>query len=257
MRWVMTKSTVVAAALAMAALSFSARDASARHVKKFGKPNPGQMQKACDKGALKVCVKLAWYTMDGWYGTTQDVDKSAALMKKACDGGEASGCSGLARAQSYNSNELKPEQTALFKQGCDAGDADGCYWLGRWAAVGADRNDAMKKAYGLYVAACDGGDAEACYSAGVMNRDSHQDSYDDAVPWSDEASNKLWADACNASYPEACSRLGGNYEEAKGVAENWKKAKQLYDKACKLGDSDGCQWSQDLVQKALLAGVRL
>jgi hypothetical protein len=77
------------------------------------------------------------------------------------------------------------------------------------------------------------------------------------VAWDDEASSKLWADACNAKMPEACSKLDGNYEEGRGVAQSDRKAKSFYKKACKLGDSDGCQWLQELIEKRAAAGIRI
>jgi TPR repeat protein len=231
--------------------------ASARKLQRWSKPNIPAMQKACDAGKLKVCVTLGSYMMNGYWGAPDDLAKAGELEKKACDGGEPAGCAGLARQKSFNSNELAPDVAEMFQKACDQGAADGCYWLGRWAKDIPKKQPFMASAYKLYLAACDAGDPEACHEAGTMNRDSHQDFYDQAVTWDESLTAKLDGDACGAGFAESCSRLGGLYEEGRGVGQNDHKAKDFYDKGCKLGDSDGCKWKQELIAKRALMGIRL
>ncbi len=234
------------AALAALALSAVAVPAEARKVKKFTKPNVAALQKACDKGTLKDCVRLGYYTLDGYYGATQDNAKAGAMFKKACDGGDPAGCSGLARQMSYTADALKPDVAALFTKGCDKGDAPGCYWLGRFEKDITKRSEWMKKAYKAYIAACDAGDAPSCEEAAQMNRNSHQDFYDSTVAWDEEAATKLFADACAADYGSSCAYLGGQYEGGRGAVQDFKKAKLYYQKGCTLGDSQACEWLADL-----------
>ena len=233
---------LTAAIVALLALSALAVPAEARKVKKYVKPIPTALQKSCDKGKLKDCVRLGWCTIDGYCGTTQDVEKAGTLFKQACDGSEASGCSGLGRKLSYYANDLKQDASDALTKGCDGGDPVGCYWLGRMTKDIPKKNDFMKKAYAGYLTACDAGDAESCDSAADMNRNSHQDFYDASVPWDEDAATKLYTDACGASLGSSCSQLGGQYEEGRGVTQSYKKAKQYYQQGCTLGDSQGCDW---------------
>ncbi len=223
-----------------------AGSAEARKVKKFLKPNVAALQKTCDKGTLKDCVRLGYYVLDGYYGAKQDVDKAGTLFKKACDGGEITGCSGLGRQMSYYSNELKDDAKAMFTKGCDKKDAPACYWLGRYEQDIPKKNELMKKAYAAYIAACDAGDAASCEEAAGMNRHCHADFYDQGVSWDEDAATKLYADACAADLGSSCSYLGGQYEEGRGAAQDYKKAKLYYQKGCTLGDSQGCDWLADL-----------
>nr|WP_314240039.1 tetratricopeptide repeat protein [uncultured Campylobacter sp.] len=41
-------------------------------------------------------------------------------------------------------------------------------------------------------------------------------------------------------YASACSNLGFLYQNGKGVRQNYKKAKELYTRACDAGDANGC-----------------
>ncbi len=243
------RNTLLSTLAACVAVGALAAPADARKVKPYVKPVPATLQKSCDKGTLKDCARLGACYLEGFCGTTQDVDKAGALFKKACDGKEQRGCTGLARQRSWGGNDLKPESKELLTKACDAGDSDGCYWLGRWDGDIPKKSEFMKKAYALYIKACDAGDAEACESAGQMNRFSHQDFYESGVAWDEEAATKLFNDACAANLGSSCSYLGGQYEEGRGAAQDYKKAKVYYQKGCTLGDSNGCDWLADLKKR--------
>ena len=51
-------------------------------------------QKACDGGDAMGCTKLGYLYADG-KGVRQDYQKAAQLYQKACDSGEAAGCYNL------------------------------------------------------------------------------------------------------------------------------------------------------------------
>ena len=52
--------------------------------------------------------------------------------------------------------------------------------------------------------------------------------------------------ACDRGYAAACFNLGVDYAKGNGVAKDEKKAAQLYDKACSLGSSNGCENAKTL-----------
>ncbi|MBI1338789.1 sel1 repeat family protein, partial [bacterium] len=51
-------------------------------------------QKACDGGQAAGCTNLGWLYGNG-RGVAQDFGRARELFQKACDGGEAQGCSNL------------------------------------------------------------------------------------------------------------------------------------------------------------------
>ena len=61
-----------------------------------------------------------------------DYQKAAQLYQKACDGGNANGCSnlGVLYAGSQGVRQDYQKATELFQKTCDGGDAVGCLGLG-------------------------------------------------------------------------------------------------------------------------------
>ena len=58
----------------------------------------------------------------------------------------------------------------LYKKACDGGDATGCFWRGNSYAVGIGVEQNYFKAAELYKKACDGGDAEGCKAYAKLNK---------------------------------------------------------------------------------------
>ncbi len=52
-------------------------------------------EQACDANVLRACTNLANFAYSGTGGVTQDVKRSVALNRKACDGGDDVGCARL------------------------------------------------------------------------------------------------------------------------------------------------------------------
>ena len=65
---------------------------------------------------------------------------------------------------------------------------------------------------------------------------------------------ELYSKACDLESGEGCFNLGGLYINGKGVRQDYKKASELYSKACDLGNGVGCFNLGFLYKKGL--GVR-
>ncbi|WP_445724462.1 tetratricopeptide repeat protein [Helicobacter pylori] len=51
----------------------------------------------------------------------------------------------------------------------------------------------------------------------------------------------LFEKACDLNNSGGCDALGGLYEDGQGVEKNLTKAAYFYSKACKLGDQEACE----------------
>jgi len=90
--------------------------------------------------------------------------KAASLFKKACDGGDALGCSnlGVMYETGLGVNQSYTKAASLYKKACNAGDALGCYGLGVMYKKGIGIKKDYTKAIALYKKACKGGYSVAC-----------------------------------------------------------------------------------------------
>lgn len=57
---------------------------------------------------------------------------------------------------------------------------------------------------------------------------------------------KLLEGACDAGRAPACTTLASAHLAGRGVAKSKRRAKQAYEKACKLKDRDACDRAADV-----------
>ena len=86
-----------------------------------------------------------------------DYQKAVELLKKACDSGEALGCSNLGVLYNKGQGVKQDYQKAveLLKKACDSGDAVGCYNLGILYIDGQGVKQDFSTAKQYYGKACD------------------------------------------------------------------------------------------------------
>lgn len=186
------------------------------------------LRKACDGGDTSGCVDLGVMYENG-RGVAADVVQAQTLYRKGCDGGNRMGCDDLAKL--------------VLRIAKHAGDGTQIGAVQAAAPEPAVTGGAALYKAGQYIAAvpllrtsCNGGDAHACgllggmYETGLgVERDADQ-----AVP--------LLRKGCDAGDPGSCTSLGYMYEEGLGVTQDHAQANALYRKACNGGDSVGCKY---------------
>ena len=88
---------------------------------------PKEAKKACDEGNARGCTNLGFMYEKG-RGVKQDYFKAKELFGKACDGGDAKGCFNLgvmyANGQEVKQDYFKAKE--LFGKACDGEYAEGC-----------------------------------------------------------------------------------------------------------------------------------
>ena len=95
-----------------------------------------------------------------------DKERNFKLWKKACNKGDAEGCSnlGVMYENGETVNQNNEIAASLYKKACDKGDAEGCYSLGIMYENGKGVSKNKETAVSLYKKACSRGNAGGCSS---------------------------------------------------------------------------------------------
>ena len=133
----------------------------------------------------------------------------------------------------YNQKRYK-EAAPLLKSACDGGVAAGCSILGTLYdfVSGAPRNYAQARF--LYERACDGGQMAACGNLGWLYQKGH------GVPRNYGQARLLYERACDGGDMFGCNNLGMLYLEGNGVSPDYTQARALIKKACDGGEQAAC-----------------
>lgn len=212
-------------------------------------------QRACDAGNLRSCTSLG-DLLDSYEHTPRDLTRAAHLYQRACDGGEMGGCvqlgSLLLHGRGTTADSVRAQE--LFANACAQDHARGCVLL--------STVDSQRRALGIRLRECEGGDADSCFQAGI-----------DSIDRNAQRAESLLRRACDMAHPAACVsladhtfvtgsqaaafyqracdlggrdgrmgcyRLGHLYDVGTGVSANATRAADLYERACVLGDLNGC-----------------
>ncbi|HEY8375861.1 MAG TPA: tetratricopeptide repeat protein, partial [Nannocystis sp.] len=132
---------------------------------------------------------------------------------------------------------------------CERGDGFQCYRLAELWHYGRGGPVDMGKAAKYYEASCAGDYPEGCEKRAELAREGDGDP---AVEL--EYAMK----ACEGGRPLACVRAGEQINTARGVERDEAKAIEMFQKGCRLGDTDGCNGAGDLLfaQKSIDAQTR-
>ena len=225
----------------------------------------------CQKGDASSCDRLGSLVARGKAGTP-DPARALASFKRACDLGYGNGCANLGIRLLFGPSRNIGDGVAALQRGCGLGNARACAIAGEAAMQGlgvegpdsapagpvrgsvaaagppqagsaaaaatatagggigqADPRTALK----LFSKGCDGGDFTACTNAGFILAGG----MGTAVPRDDAKSLEFARRACFGGEPVACGNAGYKVELGESVAADPSAALVLYQRACKLQDS--------------------
>ena len=129
-----------------------------------------------------------------------------------------------------------PAAIPYLKKACDAGEALGCthlgdrYLFGDVAAVAKDEGKAAK----LFEQACDGGDNGGCTRYALALEKGT------GVAKDLQGSLKYHRRACDGGMGDSCNALGRLYAKGEGTGKNEMLAKMFFQRACFRGIGDAC-----------------
>lgn len=169
-----------------------------------------------------------------------DVDDATKAFKAigcltGCDVGDVVDCDYHARIVIDPRQDVKKEKVAkLSQKACDGGDARGCSFLGFLYERGQGVRQDYQKASELFQKACDGGYALGCSNLGYLYERGQ------GVKTDYQKASEFYQKACNGGNARGCSNLGYLYKNGQGVRQDKSRAKEYLGKACNLGDIYGC-----------------
>lgn len=212
----------------------------------------------------------------GWYIETGEPDKAKKLAHEACNNNNQTACmfvvyfddtltkkqkqvkilqyakkgcynqnSGVAcfYIAKINQNSNNPKTIELVKElskkACELEYADACRGLGRYY-YNTEYNPTLFNKYNelairFYKKGCNNGMRESCYQGARMYVHPKYGFKGNAYK-----AKELFQAGCNLNYDACCLELGFMYEYGEDIRQDKRRAKELYGKACDLGDKYSC-----------------
>jgi TPR repeat protein len=194
------------------------------------------LDRACALGHAEGCTNLA--TLYAAPGTGRQAPQRALeLHVRACELGVASGC--MAGGGMVAEGTMVPRDAAraaaLFEQACTKRHALGCYTAGMVHSEGRGVARSTELATQRFDQACTLGHATGCFNAGILLYRERG-----GRPGDNEKAAQYFGRACDGQEPAGCLRLGIAALRGLGTSANAQVAKDLFDRACRGGDEDGC-----------------
>lgn len=186
------------------------------------------LDRACALGSAEGCLGLGGLYREGGTGR-QSMPRALGAYERACQLGLASGCIAGAGVS------VEPTRAAaLIEQACGLEDPLGCFSAGMAARDPAVRAARLDKACGL-------GHAMGCFNAGILLYAERG-----AKPGDNEKAAKYFGRACDGAEAAGCLRLGIASLRGFGAGPDVQVAKDLFDRACRGGNVDGCAAAKKL-----------
>lgn len=202
-------------------------------------PDLAPCEKACSSGSAKHCSLLGDAALAASPGEPRATKRAVEAYRKACDGGDASGCGKLGALYERGAGIEKDDKAAaeLYQKGCGLRDTHACAGLGFFLEYGKGGLAVDKRgAASHYKLACDADDPRGC--AGLA---SLYISGEGGLPKDEALGARLYQRACDGGDMGACAGLGPYYQSGTGgFAKDEAKAVSLYTKACESGEMRGC-----------------
>ena len=186
------------------------------------------LKKACDGGEARGCGALG--------AITAEAAAAASLFDKACSGGEARGCTDFGRALRAGKGVAQNESRArtLLEQGCNGGDPRGCNDAAEMAATGKGGGADMPRALSLYTKACNGGEAQSCNALGDL-----YDAGGPGVGKNPVSAEIFYRRGCYRGSPQACVGAGRTLV-SRPIGDTANEAKMLFERGCMGRVALGC-----------------
>ncbi len=194
------------------------------------------LQKACEGGDSTGCALLSIAYAQG-LGVVPDPVMSSAWAKRSCDAENPTGCMLLADAY-YHARPPAPHLARpLFEKACAAQLGLACHELAVFYARGLGGKAEPAKAVEALGHACDyGGDrGESCgfYAQALLKGDAVKR---DAAKGAQTAKR-----SCDQGYPPGCTLWAHQLATGEGVKKDLGEAKRVLQAGCNAGDQDACR----------------
>ena len=205
-------------------------------------------EKECSKNNAYSCLRLSELTYWGQGGVAKDEQKAKTLLEKGCELDYGFACEklgdlyrfgdALTKADEGRAKDYYDKSTSLYHKACEANDGAACYRLGYLHLFGSSHiagNASVERDLNKTVSYYDKS-CELNYTLGCRNLGNfYRNGY--TVAKSESKAKELFDKACDMPDSEVCVWVGDKY---KFDAQDYEKSRIYYEKACNLGDSWGC-----------------
>lgn len=119
---------------------------------------------SCNAGAMSACLAVGNMLFNGTGGVQKDEARAYALFVRACEGGEAAGCSNRGWRELAGQGTSKDAARALasFERACNEQSTIGCFGVGVVLRGGHGPAADKTRAKVAFQRACDAGEKVAC-----------------------------------------------------------------------------------------------
>ncbi len=196
-------------------------------------------RRACDGGNADGCSNLGSMYVSGRGGVAQDTAIAARLYQRACEGGSPPGCANLARmykAGGFGVAKDDAKAVELLQRGCRFGGDISCADLGLMYDEGRGRLAKDEaKAITFYQRSCRGRFIRGCHYLGYSYANGKG-----GLIKNEAKAVEFYRRSCDGGVPNGCRHLGLSYEHGRGLTKDEAKAVEFYRTACELGGAHGC-----------------
>lgn len=195
----------------------------------------------CDKGHRESCWSLSRRYVDGTF-QEPTAGRLQGLFERGCALGHPQSCFEAGRWQQEHGGE-DAKAAELFGRACDLGDASGCSAQVDMILAGKVQGS-IREFYEAFDAACEQRQSVlACTQLGYALLDGTE------VPRDAERGRRLLERVCvdAQSDPQACTVLGKCYEEGLGGERDRTEASKYFRWACSAGNAESCLRRGDLL----------
>jgi TPR repeat protein len=159
----------------------------------------------------------------------------------------AAGAGEYERGDEAYSKGFYAEAYNIWLAACEKGDAESCNGVGYLYNNDYGVKQNYQKAADYYKKACDLGYGHGCNNLGILYRFEFKNG---------KKGVELYALACDKKDGNGCFNLAHEHYIGVYASKDIAKAKTLFDKACSLGDRNGCEEAKQLNEgKTLIFGA--
>lgn len=216
-------------------------DLAQRHERNGEKPQAFELyKKACELDNGFACDKVGqFYNVMSHESLSSSPEtyeklgdefeqKAIRLYEKECAAGKGYSC---AKLYFFKIGEDEEEGWNLLLKGCDElNDKYACFVLGDM--IFSPLGNVKRREY--TIKSCELGYRLACSNIGNHS-----------------LALKAYEKSCNDGNEEDCAKASEYYLEGEYIKQDLKKAKQFAEKACDLGDKEGCKYYKTLNEKGI------
>jgi TPR repeat protein len=198
------------------------------------------LEAGCARDNFADCGKLAARLHVG-HAVAHDESRAERVGRRACDGGDATGCLVVAHLVQ------PPEAARLAERACELKSGEGCDLAAGYLRDGWD-SKGITRARAIFRSRCDGGDGLACELFAGMAVNGNGGEQDFA------AAHAAHQRGCDLGDSDACGGLAAMWADGQGVTADQAKAaaatrrmRGIHERRCRAGDAEYCGYSNQPV----------